>query len=1003
MHPLRFRRSFFLAATGGLLLLARAPAVAQSTGTIQGTVTIEGSARPLGSVQVTIARSPLGTQTDDAGAYRLTNVPTGTHEVRFQRIGYAPAVRQVTVDAGAVASLDVTLRDAPVSLEQIVVTATGEQRKKEIPHALSTINAEDIQDAPVANTQQLITARAPGVTVLANSGQPGSGGLIKLRGTNSISQGNNPLIYVDGVRIYSGTRGVVANARQTTLPLNDISPEDIERVEIVKGAAATTLYGTEASGGVIQIFTKRGRAGAPEWALEVQGGTNDLESMGPEGDPTGLFVKQCRGDRLRAIDVVQSTTNSAGVTTPNPRFGQDVIFEDPTCPASGSWLQRGTIQRYSGSVRGGGPNVRYFLSANIGDEEGALRVGGLKDGGFRGNFGFSPIPSLDFQINSSYTRRLLDWVPDGNLANGFLLNVGRGPNNNFKGGGCSAQAQVCLANAEIFKLTTQSKSDHFITGFTLKHTPSASLTNRLTVGYDFNNANNESVIAFGHLRNPAGQILVGDWRRTFLSVDYASTWSHNFGAAVGSALSWGGQLFADNLRLMNVQGDEFAGGDKPTLVTAARRTVTADTRQRAINAGFFFQEQLNWNDRLVLTAGLRVDGNSAFGEDFGLQAYPKVGLAYTLSDHTFWPAQWIETFKVRAAFGESGKAPGAFDAARNWSPCAGDEAKPCLTPNQIGNPNLGPERTRELELGFEASAYEGRVNADFTYYNARTVEALIQVTYPPSEGWLDTQLENLGELRNSGIEMLLEAGLLQLQNLDWRARVNFTSINSEARELGGQEEISIGDATVVRVGFPVPSFFGRRVLNPDAFAAPIISDEVEFLGSTYPDKIIGIGSTVTLWKRLRIDGLGELQRGGSNINYIGYQNALRGVWFACIPVQRKLAQAALGNASALADVTARDRARCAIDRTQQNSNFWIESTDFFKLRHVSATYTLPNRWVPAAKTASITIAGRNLWTSTDYSGLDPESADLADDTFARREYYQLPAIRSFLASFRVTF
>jgi hypothetical protein len=149
--------------------------------------------------------------------------------------------------------------------------------------------------------------------------------------------------------------------------------------------------------------------------------------------------------------------------------------------------------------------------------------------------------------------------------------------------------------------------------------------------------------------------------------------------------------------------------------------------------------------------------------------------------------------------------------------------------------------------------------------------------------------------------------------------------------------------------------------------------------------------------------LGEFQRGGSNINYIGYQNALRGVWFACMPVQRKLAQAALGNASALADVTARDRARCAIDRTLQNSNYWIESTDFFKVRHVSATYTLPNRWVPGAKTASFTIAGRNLWTSTDYTGLDPESADLADDTFARREYYQLPAIRSFLASFRMTF
>jgi TonB-linked SusC/RagA family outer membrane protein len=984
-------------ATIAAFLLSPAAILAQSTGSIAGTVSIEGSARPLGSATVTISRSPLGTQTDDAGAYRLTNVPVGTHDLRFQRIGFAPVTRQVTVLAGETATLDVALREAPVSLEQVVVTATGEQRKKEIPHALSTISAEEIQDAPVSNTQQLITARAPGVTVLSNSGQPGSGGVIQLRGTNSISQGNRPLIYVDGVRIYGGTRGVVGNARQTTLPLNDISPEDIERVEIVKGAAATTLYGTEASGGVIQIFTKRGRAGVPEWTLEASGGTNDLETIGPEGDPTGLFVKSCRGEGLFAIDV-QETVNNA----PNPRFGQDVVFEDPTCPASGSWLRYGPVQRYAGSVRGGTETMRYFVSGNFNDERGALRVGGNKDGGFRGNFSFNPIPSLDFTLNSSYNRRHLDWVPDGNLANGFLLNVGRGPLNNFKGGGCSADADVCLANGEIFDLTTQTKTDHFITGFTVKHTPSSSLTNRLTVGYDYNAAVNQSIIAFGHLRLPTGQISAGDWKRTFLSIDYASTWTHQLGSTLASALSWGGQLFNDNLRSMSFVGDEFAGPNEPTLATAARRNVTADTRQREVNAGFFAQEQLSWNDRLTLTAGVRVDGNSSFGEDFGLQAYPKLGAAYVISDHSFWPSQWVDLFKLRAAFGESGKAPGAFDAGRTWAAIAGDEGKPGFTPDQLGNPNLGPERTRELELGFEASALEGRANVDFTYYRTRTVDALIQIRYPPSQGFLERQLENLGTIQNTGVELLFDAGLLQFENVDWRARVNYTSINSEALNLGDEPEISIGDRTVVRVGYPVPSFFGVRVTNPNEIADPVLS-EVEFLGATFPDHIIGVGSTLTLWKRLRLDALGEFQRGGSNINYIGYQNALRGVWYACKSVQRKLVAARQGNTAALNDVTALERARCAIDRTQQNSEFWVESTDFFKLRWVAATYTIPERWLPGVKAASFTLAGRNLYTSTDYSGLDPESADQSDNTFARREYYQLPALRSFLATLRVTF
>jgi TonB-linked SusC/RagA family outer membrane protein len=982
----------FLSILGTATLARSTPLLAQ-TGTITGRVTQTGTARPVGSAQIVVVGTPLGTQTDEAGEYRLVAVPVGSHEIRVQRIGFAPVTSPVTVVEGQTVTLNFEIRDAPVSLEQVVVTATGEQRKKEVAHTVSTISGAEIEDAPVVNTQQLITARSPGVTVLSNSGQPGAGGTIRLRGNNSISQGNNPIIYVDGVRIYSGRTTTVPNARQTTYPLNDIAAEDIERVEIVKGAAATTLYGTEASGGVIQIFTKRGREGAPLWNVEMVAGRNDLETIGPEGDNTGLFVKKCRGPELVALNV--STTSSS--------FGEDVVFEDPTCPASGSWLRNGLIQRYSASVRGGGGNLRYFLSGNFQEEEGAIQAGENKDGGFRGNFSFFPSPKLEITVNSAFTKRNLTWVPDGNLANGFLLNVGRGPNNNFKGGGCSAAADVCLANARIFDLTTETRTDHFITGFTVNYIPFAALTNRFTVGYDFIDTENGSIIPFGHLRNPAGQIIVGDWKRRFLSLDYASTWNHQFTSDITSNLSWGAQVFQDNLEQTTAQGDEFSGPGKPTLETAARRTITNDARQREVNAGFFVQEQFGFRDRLFVTAGVRIDGNSSFGDDFGLQTYPKVGVSYALSEHGFWPADWWETLKLRAAFGESGKAPGAFDSQRSWNPIAGDDAEPGFTPDQIGNPQLGPERTREFELGFESSALQGRFAVDFTYFITRTLDALIEVTYPPTLGFLDEQLENVGEIENKGIEMVLDAGLLQLPSFDWRARVNFTSIDSKATNLGDVAEIEIGDRTLVREGYPVPAFFGTRVLNPDEFAEPVLTDGPVFIGSVFPEKIIGLGTTMTFLQSFRLDALGEFQRGGHNINYIGYQNALRGVWRACIPIQKKIIAAMEGDASALNDVRAIDRARCAVDRTQQNSEYWLESADFFKLRHVSLTYTLPARWLRGVRSAAVTVAGRNLWTSTDYSGLDPESADQSDDTFARREYYQLPSMRTFTTSIRLSF
>ena len=952
---------------------------------------VEGINRPLGAVQVSVVGTQIGAQTNDDGQYRLNNVPPGPRTVRVQRIGFTAATSPVTVTAGETATLDFTVREAPVSLEQVVVTATGDVRRKEISNSMSTISGQQVENAPVANPQQLLAAQTPGVTVLSNSGQPGAGGVIRLRGNNSISQTNNPIIYVDGVRIYSGSTPVAANARQTTLPLNDIRPEDIDRIDVVKGAAATTLYGTEASGGVIQIFTKRGRSGKARWTAELGGGTNDLGYLSIDGDPTVVHLKECRGPNMYGIDV----------TTTSSTFGQNIKYEDPTCPSRNKWIKTGPVQRYATSVGGGGDITNYFLAANYSDESGAIEPSQFKTGGFRGNFSFSPLRQLELTLNSSYQRGDQQWVPDGNLANGFLLNVGRGSAGNYRGTGCSSGITICAANGDIQNIETTTRSDHFISGFTVNYSPLAAWTNRLTIGYDYNNLENRTVIPFGNIRLPTGQLAQTPWNRKFLTVDYASTLKKDFGSEWGTTTSFGGQLFQDNLFTTSVQGDQFSGPGDPVLTSASIRTVGTDTRRRVVNAGLFFQEQVAWRDRAFLTAGLRIDGNSAFGEDFGLQPYPKVGLSYVLSDHGFWPKDKIETFKLRAALGAAGKAPGAFDATRTWDPIAGDEAKPGFTPNQIGNSKLGPETTRELELGFETSAYSGRYSLDFTYFDTRTIDALIQVRRPPSEGFLNRQLENIGEVHNQGIETHAEVGFLRAAKYDWRGRVNYTHLKSEAVDIGAEPLIAVGGTfTEVRKGYPVTSLFAKKVLNANAFAKPIFSDTNMFIGPTFPTNVIGIGSTLTLWDRLSIDGLGEFQRGAYNINYVGFQNENRGNWFPCFDIQRKLAAAIKSNTQ-VTDVTALDQARCSLDRSAQFADVWTEKTDFFRLRYVTVTYKIPSRFVRGVEGASLTLGGRNLFYSSKYTGLDPESSDQADSQVGRREYYVLPQLRSYSLALRM--
>jgi TonB-linked SusC/RagA family outer membrane protein len=963
-----------------MLIVSASALSGQATGTIHGTVVSEGG-RPLDAAQVWIPGTNRVSRTDDKGEYRLTGVPVGTVQLRAQQLGFTAITRPIAVAADQTVTADFTLREAALSLDAMVVTGTAaETRKKEVGNATAMISTREIQAAPVNNTQDIITARAPGVTVLQNSGQPGAGGTIRLRGTNSVTQGNNPIIYVDGIRIFSDATPNVPGARQNTLALNDIKADDIERIEVVKGAAATTLYGTEAAGGVIQIFTKKGTATAPEWSMNVAGGVNRMGHVGSSADPTGVFLNECSGPDLH---------DAAGN-----------MWVDPTCPAGGSWVKNGGVQQYALSVRGGIQQTTYFLSGNFNDDRGVIPTNEAKSGGARGNFSFAPAKNLIVNFNSAYNRSEIRFIPDGNLANGFTLNVMRGNAGNFKGGkgtDCAGVTVTCVTNRYVLEQQPGSSADHFISGVTLNWSPTTALTNRFALGYDYNLEDNATVIPFAYLNLATGSINKSDWNHTKLSLDYAGSYQHSlFNLATTS--SWGGQLFDDRDHFMGITGTFFSGPGDPTLGSAATVSLPTVTRPRVVNAGVFLQEMFGWRDRLFVTGGLRVDGNSSFGSSFGLQPYPKLSVSYVLSDENFWPTRFLPTFKLRAAIGESGKAPGAFDATKTWDPVAADEGKPAVTPAQLGNPKLGPERTRETEIGFDLSALNDRLGFEGTLYRAKTIDALIGVNYPPSEGFTRAQLENVGTLENRGTEVSLFGTPLRLNSFEWSGRISYTAMSSKAIDLGGRI-IASGTPVYVREGYPVASYFATKILNPNDDADPQTAAD-QFIGPVYPTHILGINTSFRLFQNLNFDVLGEYQGGAYNANWVGYQNSIREVWYPCYGIQQLM----LANAS-LGGHTARERGQCAFAPATRNSDYWIQPTRFFKLRSASVSYKLPERLTPRVKSATLILSGRNLWKSTKYNGLDPELRDAADagNTLSRREYYQLPPYQQFILSLRTSF
>ena len=1013
MSPTRTGRAAGRAATQSLLAAAlmfatgQAPLAAQ-TGTITGVVRNATNGQAVAGAQVSIPALNTGILANNVGRYLLQNVPAGTHTVQVQYIGYSASSADVTVTAGGAVIQDFALRSEAISLEGVVVTGTaGAARRREIGNSVNQINEDAFQSAPIQNVADILQGRALGVTVLTNGGQVGAGSTIKLRGNNSVSFSNSPLVYVDGIRIRE--RGLVHSqeANQQTNPFDDINPADIERIETIKGAAATTLYGTEAAGGVIQIFTKRGVAGAPAWSLTVDQGINTLGHIGPSPDvnPTGLGMNNCNftGD-----------ANFPG--------GDSQFPADPSCPASGSWLRDGYLQSYNLSVRGGAERMNYFMSAKWGAEEGVFDTGvdangvarplqGQDSWNLRGNFSFAPAEDFDVRFNSFYAHRNVTWVPDGNNAEGLLLNV-------FRGGRDYTNDE----DGKLLDMGVTNINDHFTSGVNLLWNPVEGMNHRLNAGIDWVRHTYFEERPWGYFYVQGGNRETDESTFRKLTLDYAGTMDRTF-FGLSSSTSLGGQLYNDFVTGTFGRGQDFAGPGAKILQSGAV-TEAFETNRTVTSGGFFVQEVVGIGDRLFLTGGLRVDGHSAFGKDFGLETYPKGSFSYVISDEAFFPTG-LGTLKLRGAFGDSGKAPGLFDAARTWLSVAGDNGQPGVTPDNLGNPFLGPERTREWEVGFEGTTLSGRVSFEYQYFNQRTFDALIAVTQLPSAGFVGSQFENVGEVGNAGHEAFVNLNVLATNTIGWDVGLRLSTSESRVIDLGALESINIGWRNYVRapiectselangvtfdgngyigqgctpgelVYFPLPAFCHDRVQNPEEVAAPRYTEHC--LGSTTPKYTYGISTTMTLSQRLTLDVVGEGMGGHWLSSGTAYQNTRRSVWPLCRSTFDAIAN---GQRNTL---TARERALC--DPSVVRYGMWTQPADFFKIRSASVSFRVPENFLPdQVRAATIRLQGRNLFTMTDFEGVDPEAfEDGSAEVLFRQEYYNLPPIRSFLLSVQVDF
>ena len=937
-----------------LMVVSSTPLSAQENGRITGTVTESSSGGPVSDAQVYLPDDAIGTLSRANGRYLIINVPTGTYTIRAERIGLGSAEQQVTITAGGIATVDFVLEELALGLDEIVVTGTaGAARRREIGNSIAQINVAELPDRPV-DMIDLLQGAAPGLDMSATGGELGVAPAIRLRGNSSVSMSNNPIIYIDGVRMRSEPLAHVAapdhrgirGSNTSKSPLNSINPNDIERIEIIKGSAATTLYGTEASAGVIQIFTKRGSVGAPQWTIESQQGAVWSRKYG------------------------------------TPEFPY-LRFEP--------FNKTGHNQYYSTSVRGGLENLQYFVSGSFNDQEGYLPNEFSSEWITRGNFTFTPLPDLQIQWNTSYSSESAQQVSQSN-AQGLGHNVYRGKANYF------TDDSPDVIKASVLDFDIRHTIDRFTTGGTFTYNPLTDLTNRFTIGYDWVQQDSRNLRPFGFRFRPQGALLNHHWQNTLLTFDYVGTYSFGLTNAVRSNFSWGGQAVGDELHTVEAWGEGFPGAELPTVNSAAA-TQGFEEREKVWNAGFFFQNVFDISNKYFVTAGMRVDGNSAFGEGFGLQVYPKASLSYVMSDEDFWNPDF-GSLKLRAAWGKSGRAPGAFDAVRTWE-AAGLNDQPAFIPENLGNAELGPEVTTEFEVGFDASFLDDRVATDFTYYSQQTDDALFEVLQTPSNGFLASQLQNVGKIKNSGIEVAINTTPYRSRDYEWSLGLNISTNKSEVLSLGDAAEFEANQGTWIMEGQPVPVVRGDFISNADAIADPI-SERNHIYGPNFPTHNIGPSTSLRLPGGIFISASGEFKGGhflrDSNVHPGGISRG--GKMPLCWPYY--VDKENNTNIELNADTPALWRARCT--PTLIESDYLTWDADFFRLR--SASIQLPVDFVMPERisNALLTLSLNNSYTWKRMPYLDPEmrgnqgGADLAQAIAARN-----PTPISFRASLRIQF
>lgn len=979
------------------LALGGSDARAQGTREVTGKVTQVGGA-PLADASVTVLGQAIGVRSNEAGEYRL-RVPSGEVTLLVRAIGYKRATAKVAASAS---TQDFSLEKDVLQLEGVTVTgAATTMDKRNATTAVASVNTEELNKTPARSIENQLTGKVLGARIFENNGAPGGGAQVQIRGSTSVLGQGDPLYVIDGVLIsnaaipnaansISRAGGGIGGAQDNAVNrLADINPNDIESVEVLKSAAASAIYGSRATNGVVVITTKRGRSGAPSWNVTQRVGTaalsrklgfrrwDTISDLVPAGDTT-LWV-----GNASAVAVARQLCNP---NCTNYDYEQQLFGRtDPTFE---------TLI----STRGGAGNTKYFASVSDKQEAGImLRTGARRTAGrinLDQTIGQNLTVSAGIGVTRNFNQR---GITNNNNAGispvydlGYIPHVidfrrqadGTYPRNPFYAGGSSvsnpfANAEYIKNNEEVWRQTGNirvgyqafSNAQHnvnisYLGGVDRFHQDGLGFSPPfLQFETNDNFAGTSSVSTAQVLQANQSLNVVWTWTPT-------TPWINNLTTSVGTTSENQAQKTYRTL----------GRGLLPTsgVSQGAQQTTIEDARQEFRDQSYYINEQaLFLDEALSVAAGVRADRSSANGDVEKFYAFPKFSAAYRF-EKPWWASQYTDEIKLRASWGQSGNRPNYGNRDLTFlNPGIIDGRGSMVANGSVGNPAIKPETMTETDLGIDASFLSQRINIELTRYQRIISDLLLQFPLPPSSG-LVQQIVNGGQLSVKGWEFGVTGIPVQRGEFTWTSRINYQSNRQMVDNL---------DIDGVRIpSFNAPGSFGatygRNRIVAGQQSTLIWANAPLGVGGAIRDTIVANSNPYH-----QTSFVNDFQYGRWNISTLldwrngGYvANMTNNLWDEG-GNSRDFDEPMPGTGMTKGEYRYSERF------SNGDSRVYIQNGTFLKLRELTVTYSVPNsftsRFMKGAKDMRLSFSGRNLWVNTEYWSYDPEFSNFGNSNFNR--------------------